>query len=45
MADGLTLEQRGAVSSLMEVYGSPTVVRQNFVERFALKIPSSQVLT
>ena len=35
MGDRLTLEQRRVVASLMEVYGSPTVVRQKFAERFA----------
>ena len=30
--DGLTLEQRRVVASLMEVYGSPTVVHQKFAE-------------
>jgi len=33
MGDRLTLEQRRVVASLMEVYGSPTVVRQKFAER------------
>jgi hypothetical protein len=29
MGDKLTLEQRAVVASFMEVYGSPTVVRQS----------------
>jgi len=33
MGDRLTLEQRRVVASLMEVYCSPTVVRQKFAER------------
>ena len=33
MGDGLTLEQRRVVASLMEVYGSPTLVRQKYAER------------
>jgi hypothetical protein len=32
--DRLYLEQRRVVASLMEVYGSPTVLRQKFAERF-----------
>jgi hypothetical protein len=34
MGDRLTLEQRRVVASLMEMYGSPTVVRQKFAEQF-----------
>jgi hypothetical protein len=34
MGDRLTLEQGTVVASLMEVYGSPTVLRQYFAERF-----------
>jgi hypothetical protein len=33
MGDRLTQEQRRVVASLMEVYGSPTVVHQMFAER------------
>jgi hypothetical protein len=39
MGDRLTLEQRRVVASLMEVYGSPTVVCQKFAERFAGRDP------
>jgi hypothetical protein len=39
MGDRLTLERRRLVASLMEVYGSPTVVRRKFVERFAGRDP------
>jgi len=35
MGDRLTLEQRRVVASLMEVYGSPTVVCQKFAEQLA----------
>jgi hypothetical protein len=35
MGDRLALGQRKLVASLMEVYGSPTAVRQKFAERFA----------
>jgi len=41
MGDRLTLEQRRVVASLMEVYGSPTIVRQKFAERFAGQDPPS----
>jgi hypothetical protein len=40
MADRLTLEERRVVASLMKVYGSPTVVRQMFQDRFASDPPS-----
>jgi hypothetical protein len=43
VAKGLTLEQRRVVASLMEVYGSPTVVRQKFAERFAGRDPPSRL--
>jgi hypothetical protein len=33
MGDRLTLEQRRVAANLMEVCGSPTVVRQKFAER------------
>jgi hypothetical protein len=33
MGDTLTLEQRRVVASFMEVYGSPTAVRQKFAGR------------
>jgi hypothetical protein len=39
MGDRLTLEQRIVVVSLMEVYGSPTVVSQKFAEQFAGRDP------
>jgi len=39
MGDRLTLEQRRVVANLVEVYGSPTVVRQKFAERFAGRDP------
>jgi hypothetical protein len=39
MGDRLTLEQRTVVASLMEVYGSPTIVRQKFAERFVVQDP------
>lgn len=35
MIDRLTLKQRRAVASLMEVYDSPTTVRPMFRQRFA----------
>jgi hypothetical protein len=35
MSDRLALQQRRGVASLMEVYDSPTVVRQKFEERLA----------
>jgi hypothetical protein len=38
-----TLEQRRVVASLMEVYGSPTIVRQKFAERFAGGDPSRTI--
>jgi hypothetical protein len=41
MGDRLTLEQRRVVASLMEVYGSPTVGRHKFSERFAGRDPPS----
>jgi hypothetical protein len=41
MGDRLTLEQRRVVASLMEVYGSPTIVHQKFAERFAGRDPQS----
>jgi len=43
MGDRLTLEQRRVVASLMEVYGSSTVVRQKFAERFAGRDPPSRL--
>ena len=43
MGDRVTLEQRKVVASLMEVYGSPTVVRQKFAERFAGRDPPSRL--
>jgi len=43
MDDRLTLEQRRVVASLMEVYGSPTVVRQKFAERFARRDTPSRL--
>ena len=43
MGDRLTLEQRKVVASLMEVYGSPTAVRQKFAERSAGKDPPSRL--
>jgi hypothetical protein len=33
MGDRLTLKQRRVVASLMEVYGSPTIVRQKLAGR------------
>jgi hypothetical protein len=39
MGDRLTLEQRRMITSLMEVYGSPTVVREKFAEAFAGRDP------
>jgi hypothetical protein len=42
MGDRLTLEQRRVVASLMEVYGSPTIVRQKFAEQFAGRDPQSR---
>jgi hypothetical protein len=45
MGDRLTLEQRTVVAILMEVYGSPTVVRQKFAQRFAGRDPPIQLLT
>jgi hypothetical protein len=45
MGDRLTLEQRRVVAGLMEVYGSPTVARQKFAERYAGRDQPSQVLT
>jgi hypothetical protein len=45
MGDRLTMKQRRAVTSLMEVYGSPTVVRQKLEEQFAGRDLPSQVLT
>ena len=44
MSDRLTLEQRRVVASLMEVYGSPTVVHQKFAERFAGRDPPSRLM-
>ena len=43
MGDRLTLEQRRMVATLMEVHGSPTVVRQKFAERFARRDPPSRL--
>jgi hypothetical protein len=43
MGDRLTLEQRRVVASLMEVYGSPTVVSQKFAERSAGQDPPSRL--
>ena len=43
MDDRSTLEQRRVVASLMEAYGSPTVVRQKFAERFAGRDPPSRL--
>jgi len=43
MGDRLTLEQRRVVASLMEVYGSPTVVRQKFAQRSAGRNPPSRL--
>jgi len=43
MVDSLTLEQRRMVASLMKVYGSPTVVRPKFAERFAGRDPPSRL--
>ena len=43
MGDRLTLEQRRVVASLMEVYGSPTVVSQKVAERFAGQDAPSRV--
>jgi hypothetical protein len=43
MGDRLTLEQTSVVASLMEVYGSPTAVRQKFAERFAGRDPPSRL--
>jgi hypothetical protein len=45
MGDRLTLEQRRVVASMMEVYGSPTVVHQKFTEGFAGQDPPISVLT
>jgi hypothetical protein len=39
MDDRLTLALRTVAASLMEVYGSPTVVRQKFAEPFAGRDP------
>ena len=44
MGDRLALEQRIVFASLMEVYGSPTVVRQKFAERFAGRDPPSRLM-
>jgi hypothetical protein len=35
MADRLTLQQSKVIASLMEVYGTLTVIRQEIAERFA----------
>ena len=43
MGERLTLEPRRVVASLMEVYGSPTAVRQKFAERFAGRDPPSRL--
>jgi Fe2+ or Zn2+ uptake regulation protein len=43
MGDRVTQQQRRVVASLMEVYGSPTVVHQKFAERFAGRDPSSRL--
>ena len=43
MGDRLTLEQIRVVASLMEVYGSPTVIRKKFAERFAGRDPPSRL--
>ena len=43
MGDRLTLQQRRVVASLMEAYGSPTIVRQKFAERFAGRDPPSRL--
>ena len=43
MGDGLTLEQISVVASLTEMYGSPTVVRQQFAERLAGRDPPSRL--
>ena len=43
MGDRLTLEQKRMVASLMEVYGSPTVVGQKFAGRFAGRDPASRL--
>jgi hypothetical protein len=43
MGDRLKLEQRKVVASFMEVYGSPTAVRQKFAERFAVRDPPSRL--
>ena len=43
MGGRLTLQQRRVVASLMEVYGSPTAVRQKFAERFAGRDPPSRL--
>jgi hypothetical protein len=43
MGDRLTPEQRRVDASLMEVYGSPTVVRQKFAEQFADEIHNLSV--
>jgi len=43
MGDRLTLGQRRVVASLMEVYVSPTVVRQKCAERFAGRDPPSRL--
>ena len=44
MGDRLTLEQRRVAASLMEVYGSPTVVCQKFAERFAGRDPPRRLM-
>ena len=43
MGDRLTLQQRRVVASLMEVYGSPTVIRQKSAERLAGRDPPSRL--
>ena len=43
MGDRLTLEKIRVAASLMEVYGSPTVVRQKYAERFAGRDPPSRL--
>ena len=35
MADRLSLKQKRAVASLMQIFGSPTKVRREFAERFS----------
>ena len=43
MADRLSLEQRGVVASLIEIFGSPTRGRRQFAERLSNRDPPSSL--